>query len=152
MSNKLTTWEPMRELQDIRNRLSSFFSGRDNDLTISRLTDMKTSDWHPAVDISEDDKEYLIIADLPEVSKDEVKVAVENGVLSISGERRSKSEEKDEKRKYHRIERSFGSYMRSFRLPEDVEENKIDADFKDGVLHVHLPKGEPTQKKKIEVT
>jgi hypothetical protein len=90
------------------------------------------------VDITEDDKEYLIKAELPEVKKEDVKVTVENGTLTITGERKFEKEEKG--KKYHRMERAYGSFMRSFTLPEGAAGDKVSADFKDGVLKVHLPK------------
>ena len=77
------------------------------------------ADWSPQVDITEDDKEYLIKADLPEMKKDDVKVTMENGVLCISGERKTEKEEKT--KKYHRVERSFGSFEREFMIPEDAD-------------------------------
>jgi HSP20 family protein len=86
------------------------------------------------------EKEYSIKAELPGVNKEDVKVTVVGGVLSISGERKAEKEEKD--KKYHRIERSYGSFIRSFTLPEGVSSDKIDAEFKDGILRLHLPKNE----------
>lgn len=107
------------------------------------------AEWAPLVDISEDDGEYLIRADLPGVEKDQVKVTVENGVLLISGERSSEKEEKN--MKYHRIERSYGSFIRSFVLPDDADGTKVKADFKNGILKVHLPKDENAKPKSIEI-
>jgi HSP20 family protein len=101
------------------------------------------------VDISEDNNEYVVKAELPEMKKEEVKVSVENGELTISGERKIEKEEKG--KKYHRIERSYGSFMRSFTLPETVSGEKVSAEFKDGILTVHLPKDEKTKPKSIEV-
>ncbi len=147
MNRQLAKWDPIKELNQVGNRLSSFFSGRE-DLPLAGL---EPSEWTPAVDISEDNKEYLIVADLPEVEKNEVKVGIEDGTLCISGERKTESEEKDEKRKFHRIERSYGSYQRSFRLPENVDKGHVEAEFKDGVLRVHLPKIESKPQKMIPV-
>lgn len=90
--------------------------------------------WSPAVDISED-----------------IEVSVENGELSISGERKFEREEKDKDKKYHRIERSYGSFIRSFTLPYDVAADKVSAEFKDGVLLVHLPKTDVTKPKSVQV-
>ena len=90
-------------------------------------------------------------ADLPEVKKDEVQVNIDNGVISISGERKTKSEKKDKKKKYHRIERSYGSYQRSFHLPENAREDEVNAEFKDGVLRVHIPKIETKNQKNIQI-
>jgi HSP20 family protein len=110
---------------------------------------MTVSEWAPLVDLAEDDKEYLIKAELPEVKKEDVKVTVENGVLSIGGER--KFEKEEENKKYHRIERAYGSFMRSFTLPQDAAGDKINAEFKDGVLKVHLPKSAQAKPKSIDV-
>ena len=111
---------------------------------------MTVSQWTPLVDIIEDNNEYLVKAELPELKKEEVKVNVENGQLTISGERKSEKEEKG--KKFHRIERSYGSSLRSFTLPESVNADTVSAEFKDGVLSVHLPKDEKAKPKSIEVT
>jgi HSP20 family protein len=139
--NTLELWNPFRELDEVQNRLSSFFGRFPNRLRTNG--DITLPEWSPEVDITEDDKEYLVKADLPEMKKEEVKVTVEEGVLSISGERKSEKEEKN--KKFHRIERSYGKFLRTFTLPEDADAKKIAAEFKDGVLKMHLPKG-PTAK------
>ena len=110
---------------------------------------MTTSAWAPLVDITEDDKEYLIKVELPEIKKEDVKVTVENGTLTISGERKFEKEEKD--KKYHRVERAYGSFVRSFVLPEGTDGSKVSAEFRDGVLKLHLPKSEQAKPKSIEV-
>ena len=89
------------------------------------------AEWSPLVDITEDDKEYLIKAELPEIKKEEIKFTVENGVLVISGERKLEKEEKG--RKYHGVERAYGSFVRSFSLPDDADADKVNAEFNDGV-------------------
>lgn len=146
--SQLTMWNPFRELDEVQNRLGSFFGGR-----FPRFGDgnggLKLADWSPQVDITEDDKEYLIKADLPEMKKNEIKVNVENGVLSVSGERKTEKEEKN--KKFHRIERSYGTFQRSFALPDDADGTKVAAEFKDGVLKVHLPKNLVAKPKAIEV-
>jgi HSP20 family protein len=110
---------------------------------------MTVAEWSPLVDIMEDEKEYLIKAELPDMKKEDVKLTVENDVLTISGERKYAKEEKGEK--YHRIERAYGSFLRSFSLPEDADGSKVSADYKDGMLKVHLPKSERAKPKAIEV-
>lgn len=146
--SQLTMWNPFRELDEVQNRLGSFFGGR-----LPRFGDgngsLQLADWSPQVDITEDDKEYLIKADLPEMKKNEIKVNVENGVLSVSGERKTEKEEKN--KKFHRIERSYGTFQRSFALPEDADGTKVAAEFKEGVLRVHLPKNPVAKPKAIEV-
>jgi HSP20 family protein len=110
---------------------------------------MTVAEWAPLVDITEDEKEYVIKAELPEVKKEDVKLTVHDDVLSISGERKYEKEEKG--KKYHRVERAYGSFTRSFTLPEDADASKVAADYKDGVLKVHLPKSEKAKPKSIEV-
>jgi HSP20 family protein len=110
---------------------------------------MTVPQWLPLVDITEDEKEYLIKAELPEVKKENVKVTVENGVLTISGERNFEKEERD--KKYHRVERSYGRFTRSFGVPDDADDTKVSADFKDGLLTVRLTKSEKARPKSIEV-
>ena len=112
---------------------------------------MSTADWAPAVDIAEDDDAYEITADLPDVNKDHVKVTSNDGYLTITGEREHEKEEKDKKKKYQRIERSYGRYERSFRLPDDVEADKVEAKFKNGVLKLTLPKSEEKKPKELEI-
>jgi len=146
--NALTKWNPFRELEEIQNRLSSLF-GRTPLRGGPGEEAITVSEWTPLVDITEDDKEYLIKAELPEVKKEDVKVTVENGTLTITGERKFEKEEKG--KKYHRIERAYGSFMRSFTLPEGAAGDKVSADFKDGVLKVHLPKSAEAKPKSIDV-
>ena len=110
---------------------------------------MTVPEWSPAVDIIEDDKEYLIKVELPEIQKDDVKVTVESGTLTISGERKAEKEEKN--RRVHRVERYYGRFVRSFSIPDDAEDGKVNAEFKDGVLRVHLAKSEKARPKQIEV-
>ena len=144
----LATWNPFGELDEVQNRLGSLFGG-----TFPRFGNgnggLKLADWSPRVDITEDDKEYLVKTDLPEMKKEEIKVNVEEGVLSVSGERKAEKEEKN--KKFHRIERSYGSFLRSFTLPEDADGAKVAAEFKDGVLKVHLPKNAAAKPKAVEV-
>jgi HSP20 family protein len=110
---------------------------------------MTTGDWAPRVDIAETDKEFSIRAEIPEVKKEDVKVTVDNGVLSLRGERKQEKEEKG--KKFHRIERFYGSFTRSFTLPDNVDESKIEASYKDGMLYLTIPKTEETKPKAIDV-
>jgi HSP20 family protein len=145
--NPLTKWNPFRELEDIQDRLSSLF-GRTS-MRGLREEAMTVSQWAPLVDIAEDDKEHLIKVELPEVKKEDVKVTVDNRVLTITGERKFEKEEKG--KKYHRVERAYGSFMRSFTLPEGAAGDKISAEFKDGVLKLHLVKSAKAKPKSVEV-
>src|SRR5437899_2536508 len=113
--NAITRWDPFRELDDLQSRLSALLGrasirkngGQDETLTVA--------EWAPLVDIAEDENEYLIKAELPEVKKEDVKVTVQHDVLTISGERQYEKEEKG--KKYHRVERAYGSFARIFSLP-----------------------------------
>jgi HSP20 family protein len=116
------------------------------------LTTSGQARWWPAVDIDEDDKTITIQADLPDMDRKDISVALENGYLTIRGER--KVEKKEDKKKYHRVERSYGAFERTFTLPNNVDDKKISADYKNGVLKVTLPKTKPAvaePKKTIQV-
>jgi HSP20 family protein len=147
--NTLIRWNQLREMEEAQNRLTRFLGGFPNRMGIGEPHSLSVADWSPEVDISQDDHEYLLKADLPEMKKDEVRVTVEDGILCVSGER--KSEKEDQKRKFHRIERSFGNFRRSFTLPEDTDSTKVTADFRDGVLKVHLPTTTIAKTKAVEV-
>lgn len=110
---------------------------------------ISVAEWSPLVDITEDEKEYIVKAEIPEMKKEEIKINVHDDVMSISGERKYEKEEKG--KKYHRVERSYGSFMRSFTLPEDADGAKVNAEYKEGVLTVHLPKSAKAKPKAIEV-
>ena len=108
-----------------------------------------SGDWAPRVDIAENDKAFLIKAEIPEVNKEDVKVTIDNGVLTIRGERKQEKEEKG--KKFHRVERYYGSFARSFTLPDNVDETKIKASFKDGMLNLQIQKTEKAKPKAIEI-
>jgi HSP20 family protein len=146
--NTLARWEPFKELEDLQNRLSNLF-GRAPVRRTESKEDITLAEWAPLADITEDDKEYLIKAELPDVKKEDVKVTVENGVLTLSGERKFEKEEKN--KKYHRVERAYGSFMRRFTLPDDADPENVKAEFKDGMLTVHLSKSEKAKPKQREV-
>lgn len=133
--------DPWRDIDDIFERYSRAVGwprgGRDG------------AEWAPSVDIAETDAAYVIKAELPEVDRKDVKVSVENGVLTLSGERKQESEESG--KKFHRVERMYGSFARSFTLPDNVDPAKIKATFKDGMLNVELPKTAPAKPSHIDV-
>jgi len=148
--NTPSGWDPFRELEEMQDRLTSFFGRRVPLLKGgAEGEEFTVATWAPRVDIAEDDKEYVINAELPGITKEDVKVSVENGVLSISGERKTEKEEKG--KKFHRIEQSYGTFVRSFTLPEGSSGEKISAEFRDGILKVHVPKDEKAKAKAIEV-
>jgi HSP20 family protein len=146
--NTITSWRPLKEMEELQNRLSNLFSRFPTRMGDGKEESISTAEWAPLVDITEDDKEYLIKAELPDVKKEDVKVAVENGRLTITGERKF---EKEESKKYHRVERLYGRFVRSFIVPDIAEADKVSAEFADGVLNVHLPKSEKAKPRQIEV-
>lgn len=151
----LIRWNPTRELttwtselwnmqREINRLFDNFFRGGMQDDGSFGL-----SYWTPAVDIAEHDNEYVVKVELPGVSKDDVKITLESNILTIRGEKKQDRETKEEN--YHRLERMYGSFQRSFTLPSTVRNDKIDAVYKDGILTITLPKAEEAKPKQIEV-
>ena len=141
--------DPFRELEEMERRFATLFGRVPARRVDGREETMTVFEWAPLVDIVENEHEYLIKAELPEVKREEVKVTVQDGTLTIAGERTIEKEEKD--KKYHRIERAYGHFARSFALPEDADPTRIRAEFKDGVLNVHVAKAEHARPKRVEV-
>jgi HSP20 family protein len=142
-------WDPFRDMEEMQNRLSRVL-GLSRQRGAAEADDfLSSSNWEPAVDIIEEENEYLVKAELPEIRKEDVNVTLENGVLTITGERKFEHEEKQ--RKYHRMERAYGSFVRSFTLPGDANPERVNAEFKDGLLQVHIAKSESTKPKPIEI-
>lgn len=144
----LIKWDPLSELEAMSSHLNRIF-GRPALPGAAAHDMLKMADWTPSVDISETDKEFLIKAEIPGVKKEDVKVTIESGMLTINGERKMEKEEKG--KKFHRVERSYGSFVRSFRIPDGVDESKVKAEFKDGVMNVALPKSEKAKSKALEI-
>ena len=143
----ITRWRPFRDLvsiQDEMNRLFEDFFGH----TPVR-TGWTEGVWSPSVDVSEDKDNVIIKAEMPGMKKEDVKISVQDDVLTLKGEKKQEKEEKD--KNYHRIERSYGSFCRSFQLPTSVKTDKIKASYKDGVLNVTLPKTEEVKPKEIPI-
>ena len=145
----LVRWDPFRELEEVSDRLNRMFARPAARTNGNGKETMIVADWTPSVDISETEGEYQIKAEIPDVKKEDVKVTLEDGVLTIQGERKHEKEEKG--KKFHRIERSYGSFVRTFSLPDVIEEEKVKAEFKDGVLNLHLPKSEKAKPRAIDV-
>ena len=144
----LTRWDPLRDMEDWTTRLNRHF-GRDfPSLGLGRES-MTVADWAPAVDIAETAEDYVIKAELPEVKKQDVKVSLQDDMLTIRGERKLESETKN--KKLHRIERSYGKFERSFMLPDDVAPDGVHAEFLDGMLYVKIHKTGKSKSKTIEV-
>ncbi len=144
----LVKWDPFLELEDVSKHLNRIFGRTPARIEPDREL-LTMADWTPSVDITETDTAYMIKGEIPGVDKENVKVTIEDGMVSISGERKQEKEEKD--KKFHRIERSYGSFMRSFRLPDNVDESAVKAEFKDGMINVTLPKSGKTKAKLINV-
>ncbi len=140
-------WNPFEEFENMLERYSK--SGMSN-LGKQLDTDMSFADWSPSVDIEEEEDKYLIKADLPGVDRDDIEVKLENGVLSIRGEKKTETET-GKGSKQHRIERFRGTFARSFTLPDAVKADAVDASYKDGVLSLSIPKQEDTKPKSIEI-
>ncbi len=137
-------WEPFGDFDDFFNRLMPATLSR-----FSRLEPGMKVDWSPSADISESESEYLIRAELPAVKKEDIKVKVSDGLITLEGERRQEKEEKGEK--MHRVERFYGSFSRSFALPDNADIASVKAESKDGVLTVRIPKLKSTPPRSIDV-
>lgn len=144
---RLTRWEPFKSTEDFFNQFAPELFGRWPRLRVPSGLESKL-DWSPSVNVSETATDYLIRADLPAVRKDDIKVSVHEGVLTIEGERRQRDEEKSET--LHRVESLWGSFSRSFTLPDNANAEAVKCETKDGQLTVTIPKvakpaGEPRQ-------
>jgi HSP20 family protein len=143
----LTRWDPFRELEDMSVRLNRLMGQPGTRAADSGQ--MTVADWSPAVDVTETDAEYLIKADLPAVKKEDVAVEIRDGVISVRGERQQEKEENGTR--IHRVERSYGVFERRMGVPADVDPTKVAAEFKDGVLQVHLPKSPTSRPQAVAV-
>jgi HSP20 family protein len=128
----ITRWDPFREVEDVFRRYSPFLARP------VRREGGEALEWTPVADISENEKEFVIKAELPEVKKEDVKVTLQDGALTISGERKHEKKQKGENE--IRVESFYGTFSRTFSLPENVDTKSIHAEAKDGVLRVHVPK------------
>lgn len=143
----MTVWNPFKEMENVLDRYTHA-TGRG--LGTSGLDDMGFTEWSPTVDIEENDDSYMILADLPGVAKDDIEVRLENGVLSISGEKRV-DKETGKGTRQHRTERFHGSFSRQFTLPSAIDADQVSADYKDGVLSLAIPKVEEEKRKSIDI-
>ena len=143
----LVRFNPVRDMwrmRDDMDRLFNMFMSRPYD-----SEDVAEVDWAPSVDITENENGFLVKAELPGMNKDDIKITLQDNVLTIRGEKKEEKEIKD--KSAHLCERKYGKFVRSFRLPSAVDNKKIDADFKDGVLNLNLPKAEEAKPKEIEI-
>lgn len=145
----LTRWDPFNDLVKLQERMNRLFedsmrrSGRDTEEGFS------SGAWTPAVDIFETPDAVVLVADLPGIEQKDIDIRVESNTLTLRGERRMKSEVRQEN--YHRIERAYGAFYRSFTLPSTIDQERIRAEHKNGILEVVLPKSEGARPKRIQV-
>jgi HSP20 family protein len=149
----ITRWRPFRDMvsiQDEVNRLFDDFFGR----SVGSIGPLARPEWEvawsPSVDVSETKDNVIVNAEIPGMSKEDVKVSVQDNILTLSGEKKQENEEKNAN--YHRIERTYGSFRRSFTLPTPVESDKVKATYKDGILRITLPKTEEVKAKEIPIS
>jgi HSP20 family protein len=144
----LTKWDPFKDLVTLQDRMNRLF---DESVRNVRPGDeaLSSAIWSPAVDIYETEDQVVVKAELPEVNQKEIDVQIENNTLTIRGERKFNKETKKEN--FHRIERAYGSFSRSFTLPSTIDQEAIHADYKDGILKISMPKREETKPKQIKV-
>ena len=140
----LAIWDPFREMEELVDRYNR--SARKSLVKHDDKT-FEVGDWMPVVDISETEDAFVIKAELPGVDKDDVSVKIENGILTIRGEKKAETEDK----KNHRIECTYGSFVRSFTLPQTTKSDSIKAEYKNGILNLTIPKSEEVKPKEIEV-
>ena len=144
---RVIKWEPFRDVDDVFDR---FFAESMRHWPRAAAANRTAQEWAPSADVSETEAEYLIKADLPEVRKEDVSITVQDGVLTLSGER--KQEKRAEGEKLHRIERIYGSFARRFALPENADEQGITAESRDGVILIHIPKVKVVQPQPRQIT
>jgi HSP20 family protein len=141
-------WDPFRDLNSLQERMNRLFEDANRGWRADEPS--ATTSWSPAVDIYETESEIIVQAEVPGMERKDIELSLENNVLTLKGERRFEKEGKDEN--YHRIERSYGSFSRAFSIPAMVDEKKIKADYKEGVLAIILPKKEKARAKQINIT
>jgi HSP20 family protein len=141
----LVRWSPWRDIMSVQDEMNRLFNG----LVSSRSAQRGAEDWVPSVDISETDGGFIVTADVPGMSAENIKISVANNVLTLRGEKKNVREENEEN--FHRVERVFGSFERTFSLPSGVEPENIRAKYKDGVLEIRLPKSKEAKPQEIKV-
>ncbi len=147
MNHPIVQWNPFHELEQMHQRLTSLIEDGRQPRNGRGLPPPDA--WAPTVDIIENDSAYLVTAEIPGVRKEDIHITLEEGVLTIAGER--KQEQTEKTRKLHRLERSYGAFSRSFGLPENIDAEKIEARYRDGVLAVAVAKSETARPRHIEV-
>jgi HSP20 family protein len=145
----LVKWRPMRDIFNFQDEMSRVFDRFFDRSLVEDEENISFSKWYPQVDISENIDSFMVLAELPGLSKDEVHITFTDGLLKIEGERKREKEDKDTN--FHRVERVYGKFCRTFQLPKQIKNDKVSADFKDGILKIDLPKADEVKPKEIEV-
>lgn len=149
----LIKWNPSRELLKIEREFNRMFNSLSNHFGFGNGDDIdgeyENAVWSPLSDIYEDKDSYVLTMDLPGIRKEDVKISYVDGQLNVSGERKQERESKNGT--YHRVERNYGKYFRTFTLPKKIKEDKIDAEFKDGQLTITIPKADEAKPKEIDI-
>jgi len=140
----LSIWDPFQEMENLLDRYN-----RSSRKTLANSDDrnFEVGDWMPVVDIEETEEAFAIKAELPGVEKDDVSINIDKGVLTIKGEKKTETEDK----KRHRVECSYGSFVRSFTLPQSIKVDEVQAEYNNGILNLTIPKSEEAKPKEIEV-
>ncbi|MCH7517197.1 MAG: Hsp20/alpha crystallin family protein [Bacteroidetes bacterium] len=146
-------FNPVKDLLDVEREFNRIFNSMGNRFEVTRKEgfdeEFDNAVWMPLTDIAEDNDNYYLKVDLPGIKKQDVKISYTDGAISISGERSQEKETKE--KKFHRIERSYGKYYRSFNVPTEIKEDKIKAEFKDGQLTITIPKADEVKPKEIDI-
>jgi len=141
-------WDPFRDLMTLRERMNRLFEDAFSSAR-GEERDIISSSWAPAVDIYEDENQLVVTAEVPGIDEKDIEIKVEDSTLSIQGERKMEKETKEEN--YHRIERAYGSFYRSFTLPNYIDQDKIQAEHQNGILKITLPKKPELKPRKVKI-
>ncbi|MGA7616764.1 MAG: Hsp20/alpha crystallin family protein [Thermoanaerobaculia bacterium] len=146
----ITRWNPAQDIQNLQNQMNRLFEPFFRDFAPGFTTpDLTSGTWVPPVDVEETKDRIFVRAELPGMKKEDIEISFENGVLTLRGERRMEQENRE--RNFHRVERSYGSFVRSFTLPNSVDPEHVEAIYEDGVLEISMPKREEAKPRRIEI-
>lgn len=140
----LVRWSPWRDIMSVQDEVNRLFDG-----LVRHREHSGAGEWVPAVDVSETENEFIVSADAPGLKAEDIKISVANNVLTLRGEKKNVREDKEEN--YHRVERCYGCFERTFSLPSGVDAENIRAKYRDGVLEVRLPKSKEAKPQEIKV-